>query len=563
VQHPVSFSPFDLWLARWALDLIELLLIAPLLVLIFVRRRSPAHPRLWGHWFGALARRKALSVFLVGFLSLSVRTALIPILGIPQPDAHDEFSYLLAADTFAHGRLTNPPHPMWIHFETFHVIQKPTYMSMYPPGQGLALALGERLGHPWIGVLLTTALMCSAICWMLQGWLPPGWALFGGLLAMFRIGILSYWMNSYWGGSLAAAGGALALGALPRIKRGPEPSSAWILGLGLAILANTRPYEGLALGIPIAALLFLPRTGSMRISAAQFFRTAIAPICAVLLIAAVALGWYNERVTGNVFRLPYEVNGDTYQMAPPFLWQRARPEPAYHHAIMRAFYLKWFEDYKNSRSFTGFCQHTIKLLTSLWTFFLGPVLTLPLLVLPFIHADRRLRILLLMGAVFLVALSVETWIQSHYFAPATGLLYLVLMQCMRHLCRWIWRGSAVGIAVVRALPLICAAMVLLRLIAIAGQLPIEPPWPRGDLKRAQIVRELESLPGEQLALVHYAPTHDPNREWVYNAADIDHAKVVWARDMGEVANRELLCYFRNREVWVVYPDEVPLHINPL
>jgi hypothetical protein len=130
----------------------------------------------------------------------------------------DDFSFLLAADTFAHGRLTNPTPAMWTHFESFHITMQPTYMSMYFPGQGLLLAAGKLLfGNPWFAVLMCSALMCAAICWMLQAWLPPGWALLGGILAMLRLGLFSYWVNTYTGGALITAlGGALVLGALPR-----------------------------------------------------------------------------------------------------------------------------------------------------------------------------------------------------------------------------------------------------------------------------------------------------------------------------------------------------------
>ena len=130
----------------------------------------------------------------------------LPIVPIPLRIIPDEFSYWLAADTFSLGRLTNPTPAMWIHFESILIDMKPTYMSMYFPAQGLALAAGKlAFGHPWFGLLIVTGLMCSAICWMLQAWLPPGWALLGGLIAVLRLGVFSYWINTYTGaGSIAA-----------------------------------------------------------------------------------------------------------------------------------------------------------------------------------------------------------------------------------------------------------------------------------------------------------------------------------------------------------------------
>lgn len=194
--------------------------------------------------FAQLSRRQILSVVLVGTLALALRATMLPLAPIPEPVVQDEFGYLLSADTFAHGRLTNPTHPMWEHFETFHVIFQPTYASIYPPAPGLLLAAGQlATGSPFWGVWLSIGLMCAAITWMLQAWISAEWALLGGFLAVLRFGVFGYWANGYWGGAVGAFGGALVLGALPRIKRDMRLRHAG-LALGITVLANTRPYEG-------------------------------------------------------------------------------------------------------------------------------------------------------------------------------------------------------------------------------------------------------------------------------------------------------------------------------
>src|SRR5579871_1107122 len=155
--------------------------------------------------FRTIGRKRTLSAVIVMVAALAARAAALPVLPVPTPKVDDEFSHLLLADTLVHGRLANPTPPLWELFETLEVNMVPTYSSVYPPMQGLFLAVGRVIsGSAFVGVMLSVAAMCGAICWMLQGWLPEEWAFLGGLIAVMRYGVFTYWNDGYMGGAPAA-----------------------------------------------------------------------------------------------------------------------------------------------------------------------------------------------------------------------------------------------------------------------------------------------------------------------------------------------------------------------
>jgi hypothetical protein len=520
-------------------------------------------PLIGDRWFRAIekytfdfARKKSSVVVGVGVLAVLSRLAILPLQPVPLPVIHDEFSNLLAADTFAHGRLSNPPHPMWIFFDTFHVLQHPTYASKYPPGAGLILALGQTVGHPWFGTVLFLGLMSMAMTWMLQGWVPPAWALLGSLIAVSCLCLFNPFFDGYFGAPASALGAALVLGAFPRIVRHRRFRHAIWLGLGAFCLVLTRPLEGFIFCLPVAVGLLLWLHGEIR--DATFwkigFRKLFLPAFGVLVLGLVWLGYYNWRVTGSPTVFPYFLYHRAYYNFPIFAWERVPPPLHYENPQFEAYFNVW-QRMHYERSFTHWVNSSYAPLLGWWRIYLGPTFIIPFLSLPYLCRDRRIRLPLIQVLLCAAGLAAVVWFQPHYAAPAGAAVFVLLAQAMRHLRRFHCLGRPVGVYLSRLVVVIALDWMLI-LAVHSGRYPFIP-WSQ---ERSRIAEELKSMPGSHLVLVDYMPKHDVHQEWVYNAADIDQASIVWARRIPGRDLTPLLTYFAGRTVWVLYPDENPVRL---
>lgn len=522
------------------------------------------------HAWNRIANRRWLAVWLVAVLAFVGSAAFSLINGFAEPLVHDEFSYLLGADTFAHGRWTNPTHPLWEHFETFHVLQKPSYQTKYPPGQSLMLAVGIKLGHPLYGVWLSMALCCGAICWMLQAWVPPRWALLGALLATLRLVLASSWPNpaiwsqAYWGGGVAAFGGALVFGAIRRIVPSGSMANSIVLGLGLIILANSRPYEGLIASLPCAVLLFGWMFSPSRPPLSSLVGKFLMPLGLVLALGVGLTGFYHDRVTGSPLRMPALEHQLQYDVAPKFYWQTVRPEPEYVVPQLRKIHVEW--ELKHLYGDADFGRNVLYGYRDLHFYFVGFHLWIPLLFLPFLVRDRWLSFALLTVLFTFLGMTFEIAILPHYAAPIAPLIFLLIIQAFRRMriCR---RSTQYGRGLARMLPLI---MIIECTILLTVGPRINPTIWKAQrdhdsphFQRVRLMSKLEARGGKHLVVVHYGPDNDGFFEWVNNRADIDGSTIVWAHDLGTAKNQRLLDHFRDRTVWLLHADHKPIVLRQM
>ena len=156
----------------------------------------------------------------------------------------------------------------------------------------------------------------------------------------------------------------------------------------------------------------------------------------------------------------------------------------------------------------------------------------------------------------------------HYSAPITCLIVALVLCAMQRIRNW----TQSGLFLSRAVPVACVLAFGIRLAAAPLKIAKSPYstyyWyeyseihSKDWFERAAIQNQLKNELGDHLVIVRYGFKHELTPDWVYNDADIDHSRIIWARDMGPTQNSELIKYFKERQVWLIEPDKVPVKLS--
>jgi hypothetical protein len=434
-------------------------------------------------------------------------------------------------------------------------------MAKYPPGQGIALAAGQLFFHlPFAGVMLSCAILCVALYWALCAIVPQRWAFLGGMIAVMQIGWLSYWDNSYFGGAMAAIGGCLFLGALLRLATRITVLHAATLGFSLFLLAITRPYEGLLLAFP--GLLWLAIVVA-RMPRKENWPRALAAFLLILAAGGSWLGYYNWKVTGSPFELPYVELHHQYESTPLFAFQHMAGSRQCAVSDQKNQYEKINHPlYTQYRTLHGFFSMSLTRVRNIWTFYGGTAFALSPLGLLLCWRNRKLRWMALLLAFMFMGWEAVCWLFMHYYAQAIPVIYAIALIGLRALCCW-KRKQRIGQLLVRASLLFFGLMTVAELaqgpVFKMLNIPYHPAnWDSTNFLRqkASVISVLDGIPGNHLVLVHNPQGHNVDKEWVYNGYDIPSQRIIWAHDLDPSdPNKPLLCHYRNRHVWLIEPDD--------
>ncbi len=526
----------------------------------------------------------------VGFAALAM-SVIACLARWPSPEIHDEFCYLLQADTFRQGRFTNPTHPLWQHFESFHQIVRPTYCAKYPPGYAVFLAVGWQLfGSPVTGLWIAAVAASLAVYWMLRGIVSARWAFVGALALSLHPSLHLPWSQSYMTGWPTVAATALLFGGVLRLRKRLSTVAGVAVACGIIGLVNTRPFEGFVATVAAVAFYFADRVHAYlrfrkcRAHSGRASRSPIPSRNAIVRVAAagaipsaIGLGlWcvYNQATTGSMLTMPYSLYERQYAIAPVFLWQSVPANfPDYSHREIYRFNheycLSGFRAMQHLPIYLG----DLSIRATSWVVMLGMFLAaLPILTMKYWIRFRVLRSMALVLFTMIGTSIMVPWWLSHYSATWIPVAIIVATLGLQ---LWIGRASVPTEKLTtlrrtakpsqRWLHALCIVLVLqiaVTAVTLYSQVSL-PPDSRWSNNRQAIIDKVTGQGDKHLMIVKYSPDHDFNEEWVYNLADIDSSQIVWARSMSQEMDGKLMDYYSDRTVWQVQPDLMDMPIELL
>jgi hypothetical protein len=214
----------------------------------------------------------------------------------PLPVIHDEASYHLQADIFAHLRWAAPAPPVPQFFEQPYVLVVPVTASMFPPGHTLLLSLGAMLHFPPLVPLLNAAISAVLIVLIVRRITNVRVALVSWLVWLGTPLVLRY-APGYFSETTTTT--MLLLSWWSLLKWRETRVLRWLVVVAMALAwgAITRPITMLAYGIPVLAIVIRDASG-LRL----WRHAAIAGAAGACVLAIIPL--WSARTLGDARAIP-------------------------------------------------------------------------------------------------------------------------------------------------------------------------------------------------------------------------------------------------------------------
>ena len=231
------------------------------------------------------------------------------------PAYHDEYSYLIQAQTYLQGRWSNPEFALMPElFDQMHVLNEGVFASRYFPAVGVWIAPFLAFGNPWLGHQIAQALCAFLMFWIGRELSNNGTGMLAGLMFAFSPGLVLF-SNLLLAHHPTLLGLCLFLWGFLKARRTQSVLMFMMAGIGLSFAMLCRPMTAAGFGLPFGILFFYwwltgRGVGPRSTFVSRSYRAVALGI--PLVIGFLVVFWSNKQITDSYTLTPYQLYLDTY-----------------------------------------------------------------------------------------------------------------------------------------------------------------------------------------------------------------------------------------------------------